>query len=1773
MRLTKYFALGILFAATAIQSASAASLTWKGDGTQNVWSTSQSVKNWWSGSSATYFTLGDIVTFDDSGSNAVSVNLASALSWSSGTTGGSVIVNSSKNYVFAGSGYLSGGSTAYAFLTKSGTGKLTLNTVNDYIGQTVVNGGTLAIVGGGKIYAGSTGNPTNAAVTVNAGGTIEFDDWGGSFGNLSTVLTSMYVNGGTLRYVGSSGQSTLSSRGFVINGTGATLDAANAGSTWEIANGAGTIDTALIAVANNATLSLTGAGNGILDKGPYAVSNYVLNLVKNGSGTWTMTGSRESSASINLQYFYTGATTINEGTLVLNPGGYEGDPALGVLCRTSGITINSSGTLVLKGYDAITGQYGSATLKSVTINGGTLDTQYGWHKIAALTLNGGLVTSTSGVDSYNGSLGLNGDVAVTDNAEIRALYVNLSGTARTFNVAAGKTLNFSGSFINGPNFIKSGSGTVVLGGDNSYYTGAVTVNSGVMKLGAAANVSSATGFALASGATLDVASVSGGWKLSQNQALTGSGTVAGSVSDTTSGLVSVAAGGVGSVGTLSVQGNLNLSAGSGNALNFDLSSSISGGNDFLSVSGNLKTSGSSGITINIAALNNYLSNGTYSLIGFGSFTGSLSNFSLAGYLGSSRQSVALSSSGSAITLSVVGNPASLTWNGSASSYAWNVNSSTNWLNTGTAKSDVFINGDLVTFAGSGSATTSVNIASAVSPGSVTFKNNSTKNYVFTGSGYITGATGLTLEASNTAKIVIANSGSNDFTGAIAVNGGTLEFGDGVNYAAGQISANSAIIDNAVVSFNVSPSETLILSNSVSGTGTLQKNGSGSLTVTNANDEFTGQTRINAGKLTLGSASALGASAVTVAANASLDLNGYALSSYGLTIQGSGSDGSGALVNNGAIIYYTAIQSLTLNGGAAIGGNYDYALVGPLTGNGYNLAKEGSNEIGFYSVGQANLANVAIDSGKLTLQGSTSLGSSGTLSINYGATLSLSELTLAVGKKIAANDGATILSALGTNTISGTVALNGNVTVNASSALYVTGNVVGSSASVGSLTKVGTGVLTLTGTGNTWAAGTTISEGTLQIGDGGANGSLFATGSVANSGTLAFNSSSSIAFNGAISGAGALIQNGSGVTTLGGASSYAGATLIKKGTLALGAAGAISSSGTIDVFSGAKFNVQALSGGFSLANGQTLTGAGTVVGNVIISSGATVAPGDGLGKLTFANNLSLSSGSVVSYGVTGTSADLLSVGGTISLASGAYVKVVTNQVGTNKYQLASVTGTLSGSVSNLSVDNGGTRYTFTPTLGADGKSIYLTVAGSSKTLTWNGNYTTWDLNSSPAWNTSDTFYNADAVIFGSASSGTITLDGELRPSSVTILNDENSLSLDGAGKITGNVTLTKGGTGALHIFAANDYSGNTIVTNGTLVFRSAAAYANLTGNIVVQNGGTLNLRLFGETTTEPTPYTNLIQISGTGYAGQGALTIGINAPGNHGIVTKLELLGDSTISTGAQPRWDVFNPTPGDSTAGYIKGNGYALTKTGYGSIYLRDLGDTGLGDIFISSGTLAIQGSTGLGVASKTLNVGQMTTLVLYNAGTLYKQLSVGTNSNVYCGYGTATSITGTTTVYSGATFQAESNLALIGRITDLNASATINKTGYAALTLSGTTTLSGKIAVTTGALELAAGQSTINYVELAAGTTLKVTAGSQNVQTVAGTGEVAVSGDGVLVVGTLVADSLVLGSTTSSVALAANETAPVSVQAVPEPGTLAGFALCAFLFALRRLGRYASRK
>jgi fibronectin-binding autotransporter adhesin len=146
-------------------------------------------------------------------------------------------------------------------------------------------------------------------------------------------------------------------------------------------------------------------------------------------------------------------------------------------------------------------------------------------------------------------------------------------------------------------------------------------------------------------------------------------------------------------------------------------------------------------------------------------------------------------------------------------------------------------------------------------------------------------------------------GTNTYTQGTYITGGTLQVGNGGT--TGSILGD--IVNGGTLSFY--RSDAITFDGVVSGAGTLSQNGTGTLTLTNANT-YTGGTTVNAGALVVNNVSGNGTGTGPVAINTSAMLGGNG------TI-------AGAVTNNGTVAPGSAVGTLR------IGGNYTQSAGGSL----------------------------------------------------------------------------------------------------------------------------------------------------------------------------------------------------------------------------------------------------------------------------------------------------------------------------------------------------------------------------------------------------------------------------------------------------------------------------------------------------------------------------------------------------------------------------------------------------------------------------------------------------------------------------------------------------------------------------------------------------------------------------------------------------------------------------------------------------------------------------
>ncbi|HVU23864.1 MAG TPA: autotransporter-associated beta strand repeat-containing protein, partial [Opitutus sp.] len=486
------------------------------------------------GNASSTLTLGGNVTYDATGNP-----LASTISTVSGTgtldLGSSVRtfnIGDSSNTTneltiasnLAGSGQSSGG------LTKTGAGTLTLSgPSNTFNGLVTVNSGTLAANGttdtGGFGELGNhnwvTGPAPTTVIAVNSGATLQVN---------STFTDSIAgASSNTHQY------ETLSLNGTGTDGTGA-LKATGGINTWW----------GNVTLAGNTTITNTAASgdSNALYLGPLLFSSAPTDFKLNGHAL-TITGSGDTqisnmigdsagdsgSVTVNLsnanalvyfngiQNYYTGATTVDQGTLFLlvDPGSHANAAILGDLAIGDG-SGSADSAKVMTYYSDQIADSASVTIKS----DGLLDLgTYGRDEtIGALTLAGGHI-STHGDNDGNLYLGANVHVtassvidgdATNGGINLNSSDSNLAPEVRTFDVDLGQTLTVNAVVHDrGSGFIKDGTGTMVLTRDNTFgYAGIAEVKNGILNiqdsgaLGQNGGGLSSKGTVVDSGATLQL---------------------------------------------------------------------------------------------------------------------------------------------------------------------------------------------------------------------------------------------------------------------------------------------------------------------------------------------------------------------------------------------------------------------------------------------------------------------------------------------------------------------------------------------------------------------------------------------------------------------------------------------------------------------------------------------------------------------------------------------------------------------------------------------------------------------------------------------------------------------------------------------------------------------------------------------------------------------------------------------------------------------------------------------------------------------------------------------------------------------------------------------------------------------------------------------------------------------------------------------------------------------------------------------------------------------
>lgn len=548
----------------------------------------------------------------------------------------------------------------------------------------------------------------------------------------------------------------------------------------------------------------------------------------------------------------------------------------------------------------------------------------------------------------------------------------------------------------------------------------------------------------------------------------------------------------------------------------------------------------------------------------------------------------------------------------------------------------------------------------------------------------------------------------------------------------------------------------------------------------------------------------------------------------------GSLGGGPVIDNGTLVFdridtTTVPNPISGTGGVTMAGAGVVALSGANSYTGPTQIMAGGTLEALNGSALGGSTVTVVDGGELSIANDISLGNvplilGGTGPTGNGALFHQGggsgnifggSITLTDYTGIVLDSGATLnfTNAAGITGADINLAVQGN---SATSLGVVSGPV---SIGAGSFTEFGTGTWELVSSNNNWTGGTTINTGgTLQIGDGGNDGSI-GNGPVSDSGTLAFNSSiSNFPIVPAISDQGKVTFAGSANYTWVGQLSGGGTvTDNSTGTMTLpspnsGYSGAFTIGGT-------GFLVPQVSGAFG--SGSIMVGTGQSDTCALLLKG----------NLNLPNNLAIFPRA---FGTGNNPAQFINVSDTNVLSSANPIVIPS---GGNLLSFESDSGKLS--IAAGITAGGAARDLVFKGAGTGEVLGNISLSGANNVLVWkldSGTWTFWG-NNTPGQPT--TISNGTLVINGTMDTNLITVAGGL---------------LTGTGDIAGPVTVNSGaaitpGPG----LATLTVSGNLTLLPGSattmLLNKAAGTNSQIAGASSISYGGTLVVSNLGGTLVE------------------------------------------------------------------------------------------------------------------------------------------------------------------------------------------------------------------------------------------------------------------------------------------------------------------------------------
>ena len=867
-------------------------------------------------------------------------------------------------------------------------------------------------------------------------------------------------------------------------------------------------------------------------------------------------------------------------------------------------------------------------------------------------------------------------------------------------------------------------------------------------------------------------------------------------------------------------------------------------------------------------------------------------------------------------------------------------------------------------------------------------------------GIISGAGGFTNSSANvTSVFAAANTQSGDLTvsaGTVKLNSGgafgstnqairiasgaTLDL-NGINATVGSVAevgtANGGTISLGAGTLTLTGDAGGRYQNSISGSGGLTKNGTGTLNLYGA-QSYTGTTTVGGGTMVTGTNASTnfvlnsGGTLKTTGTNQIVDASSFTMNGGTLIVANNDTIGS-----NGVTLVSSTTSYLSTEGGTT-------TVRGQMTGGG-NLVKYGGGTVLFRSTANDFTGRIIMQEGYLQVTNASF--NTGVLQLGNATTNTIFQVGNNVTRagEISITNGST-RSVIEVFTNS-TFTHNGNLTQ------------IGGADNSTKFGKAGAGTLILNGTASTYGGQLQIGEGAVIIAQ---NNALSTNTTTANRGVdlglnvgdvNQTNNVSLLARDGVtISNSIYVAQNTNSATRTIGLDGTGTTTFNNEiyldGTLTTTAA----SGGNVIISGNVRTNDAGAGGGLTKigAGTATLSGNNTYSGTTTVSEGALrAATNSALGGT--GGSTTVSSGAALEFSNNITTAEALSLAGTGISSGGALRNISGNNTNSGAITLTA-SSRINSDAGTLTL-SGGIGGTQDLTIGGEGNTAATSNIGiSTGTLTKDGGGT---LTFST---TGSTYTGTTTVQAGKLSTGVMLGTGTVNVSGGTfettaanILGDSASVSISGTGtySLGGNDTVGSFsiGGGSLSTGNSSKLTATTYALNGGTVGANLGAgdatsssgttalNGTLDGNLTV-SGGTVNLG-----SSDRIANTSAVAIS-SGTLGLGA---------NNDTVASLALTGGSLTGSGTLTA-STYSVSSGTINANLGAG---ALTKSGAGTVTISDTKTAGVTSSSIEAGKLVVDGTlsgtTTVATAGTIGGNGSVSALTIASGGTLAPGNSPGT--------------------------------------------------------------------------------------------------------------------------------------------------------------------------------------